>query len=213
MMSTIRSLSGVGCFLCDPEPENTWMGSERFRAVLGVGPVGEGFTLIAVREHVSSMLDLDDLAARELSEFTGAVRRRLASLYGPTTVAEHGRIAPCVASAATRHEPHCLHAHRLVFPGHQSVDIGRAAPRMNVSRFNSFAAVRRGFRDPGQYVYAEGDDGTCQVAPVNGPLPRQFLRAAVACEQGRPYLADWRAHPGFAEMQAARLALGIAAAA
>lgn len=202
------SLSAVdGCFLCSPEPEWTWLESDRFRAVLGLGPIGTGYTLIATRDHVTSMLDLDAAEAAELDEFTAAVRERLAELGGPAVVCEHGRIAPCLAPAARRHEPHCLHAHRLVFPGQVALDLRSAAPRLRVVDFECFADARK-IEWPGQYVYAEQPDGRCQVGLVEGPLPRQFLRAVVANEQGWPELADWRRHPRREAVDAAARALG-----
>jgi hypothetical protein len=126
-------------------------------------------------------------------------------------VTEHGRVAPCVAPAVRRHEPHCLHAHRLVFPGQDSLDLGAVAPRMPRRDFNSYLDARHEFGWRGQYVYAEQPDGSCQVGAVAGPLPRQFLRAVVARAQGRPEIADWRRHPDYATVEAAKSALCVAA--
>jgi diadenosine tetraphosphate (Ap4A) HIT family hydrolase len=207
MESEIRSMRSSSCFLCEPESALTWMGSESFRAVLGLGPVGEGFTLIATREHLPSMFDLDSELEEELVEFTAEVRARLRPLYGSAVVAEHGRVAPCVGPMIRQHEPHCLHAHRLVFPGHDLLDLRRAAPRLSTARFDSYPSARRAFAWPGQYIYAEQPDGSCEVGAVSGPLPRQFLRAVVASAQGRPELADWRLRPDHETVEAARLAL------
>ncbi len=207
MEREIRSMRSSSCFLCDPEPDLTWMESERFRAVLGLGPVGEGFSLIATREHLPSMFDLDSELAEELVEFTAEVRARLEPLYGSVVVTEHGRVAPCVGPMTRQHEPHCLHAHRLVFPGQDSLDLGRVAPRLPRKGFDGYPTARREFAWPGQYLYAEQPDGRCEVGMVNGPLPRQFLRAVVAFAQGRPELADWRRHPDHETVEAARLAL------
>ena len=195
------------CFLCEPEPEWTWLESSNFRAVLGLGPIGMGYTLIATREHMPSMLDLDGAMVAELSAFTAEVRERLAVLWGPAVVCEHGRIAPCIAEATRQHEPHCFHAHRLVFPGQASLDLRAVAPLMNVLDYPSFHQVRGGDVGSSQYVYAEQPDGSCQVGLVEGPLPRQFLRAVVAAQHGRQELADWRRSPRHDEVDAARRAL------
>ena len=199
------------CFLCDPEPEFTWLASDSFRAVLGLGPIGEGYSLIATREHAPSMFDLDSAEAAELVDFTAEVRSRLGELYGPCVVTEHGRVSPCVAPAIRRHEPHCLHAHRLVFPGHARVDLHAIAPWLGAEHHGSFEVALRNFTWPGQYAYVEHADGSCDVAGVRRPLPRQFLRAVVAAEQGRPELADWRSFPGRERLAAAQRALGLAA--
>jgi hypothetical protein len=195
------------CFLCEPEPEWTWLESTNFRAVLGLGPIGMGYTLIATREHLPSMLDLESCMVAELTSFTANVRERLAALEGPAVVCEHGRVAPCIAPATRRHEPHCFHAHRLVFPGQVSLDLRAAAPRMRVLEYPSFDQVRGSDVGASQYVYAEQPDGSCQVGLVQGPLPRQFLRAIAAAQRGRHELADWRSSPRRHEVHAARRAL------
>lgn len=195
------------CFLCSPEPEWTWAESPRFRAVLGLGPIGLGYTLIAARAHVTSMLDLDADAAVELQEFTTFVRSRLHGLFGPTVLTEHGRVAACVSAQTRRHEPHCLHAHRLVFTGRTKVDLLEVAPRLQVRSFASFAEAFRAVSWTGQYLYTENADGQCSVGFVEGPMPRQFLRAVIARQVGRPELADWRQRPAVDEVWAARAAL------
>lgn len=192
------------CFLCDPEPEWTWLESRSFRAVLGLGPVGPGYTLIATKDHEPSMFDLDDTLAKELSAFTAEVRGRLRELWGPSVVAEHGRVSACTGPALRRHEPHCLHAHRLVFPGQASLALTSVAPQMPSSEFESYLAARHSVRWTGQYLYVEADDGRCTVGLVEGPLPRQFLRFLAARQRGTPELADWRTSPRPEELDRAR---------
>lgn len=204
----ISSENTSRCFLCEPEPDYTWAQSEHFRAVLGIGPIGEGFTLIATRQHLPSMLDLDDEQSEDLVVFTAEVRGRLAELYGPSVVAEHGRVAPCVAPFARRHEPHCLHAHRLVFPGLSRMDLAELAPNLETERYPDFETLREQSNDPRQYLYVEDREG-CQLGQVSGPLPRQFLRGFAALLRGEPQLADWRSHPGFEQIHAAQTALGV----
>ena len=169
---------------------------------------GAGYSLIATTDHITSMLDLDDEAARELVEFTSAVRGRLRPLYGNALVTEHGRVAACVAAATQRYEPHCLHAHRLVFPGAEQLDLGAEVHGCEVFRFASFAAAHDGFQWPGQYLYAEADDGSCQVAVAPSRVPRQFFRRVVAGHRDEPELADWRRHPGLDLVEAALRDLG-----
>jgi hypothetical protein len=194
------------CFLCNPEPEWTWHESKNFRAVLGLGPIGPGYTLIAAREHLPSMLDLDAELAAELREFTTEVRNEMEGHWGPTVVGEHGRVAPCLALAVRRHEPHCLHAHRLVFPGHAELDLRLSMPGITVLDYES-PSEAEGCSWPGQYLYVEDACGRCQVGLVQGPLPRQFLRSVVARARGQAELADWRRSPRPHELDAARLLL------
>jgi hypothetical protein len=183
------------CFLCDPNHAWVYETSDHFIAMLGLGPIGEGYSLIAARDHVPSMLDLPAAQAEELAEFTVAVRGRLEPVYGAAVVTEHGRIAPCLTVYSQTFEPHCLHAHRLVFPGHNRVELGASYPSLETCAFDSFLSSRRDFAHEGQYLYAEDADGTCEIAPVSGPIPRQFFRRLIAARVGSPELADWNAHP------------------
>lgn len=192
------------CFLCEADHPWIYERSAHFVAMLGLGPIGEGYSLIAAREHVPSMLDLEPPLVDELVEFTSRVRARLRPHYGEAVVTEHGRIAPCLAAYARAYEPHCLHAHRLVFPGHHGVDLVGAYSRLGAQRYVSFFEAARVFDEEGQYLYAENADGTCEVVPVRGPVPRQFFRRLIAIRSGAPYLADWNAYPQLAVVAAAQ---------
>jgi hypothetical protein len=183
------------CFLCDPEPALVYAESDRFFAMLGLGPITEGYSLIAARAHVPSMLDLPSGHRKELVDFTALVRERLDTVYGPATVTEHGRVPPCLERHALAHEPHCLHAHRLVFPNSPQLDLTEVAPALVAHEFGSFLGAAVAFRDPGQYLYLENPDGTCQLASVHGPFPRQFFRRVVAATVGALEVSDWQAHP------------------
>src|SRR3954471_17426921 len=93
------------CFLCEPDERLVYMRNDQFFAMLGFGPLGEGYSLIATVGHVPSMLDLDGEDVPALVDFTSEVRGRLAGLFGPALVTEHGRVAACVAPVARRYEP------------------------------------------------------------------------------------------------------------
>lgn len=204
-----RADTSPDCFLCAPEPEFTWARSRKFQAVLGLGPVCEGYTVLSARDHVPSMLDLDEEDVAALLSFGDYVRRRLETAYGPSTMTEHGRVAPCAVRRANVHDPHCLHAHRLVFPNLRDFDLRDLAPGLNVEAFPSFREAHREFAWPGQYLLVESADRGVQIASVEGRLPRQFLRALAARQLGRPELANWRVDPGFRTIAAARRALGL----
>jgi diadenosine tetraphosphate (Ap4A) HIT family hydrolase len=98
-----------------------------FFAMLGLGPVGEGYSLIASKSHCQSMLDLTEDEATQLEDFTQEVRDRVSPLFGECSIGEHGRVALCVGQVTSKHEPHCMHAHRLIFPGLAALPLSPAA--------------------------------------------------------------------------------------
>jgi diadenosine tetraphosphate (Ap4A) HIT family hydrolase len=200
----------TACFLCEPDPALVYERSESFYAMLGHGPIGEGYSLIATHDHLGSMLDLGRVAADELAAFTARVRERL-SRYGPAVVTEHGRVAACIATATASHEPHCLHAHRLVFPGLDHLNPSDTGPREGFIEYPDFPAAHRAFDWPGQYLYAEDPDGSCRIAKAPQRIPRQFFRSLVANKRGEPQLADWQADPFPRALTAAQHALGLIA--
>jgi hypothetical protein len=199
------------CFLCEPDSELVYAASERFFAILGLGPLSAGYSLIASRAHSPSMFDLSVAEAHELADFTREVRSRLEQYYGPSVITEHGRVPPCLGEALRRHEPHCLHAHRLVFPGVPDLDLSAVLPASRVRRFDSFLNAKLVHRDSGQYLYAEDPDGTCEVASVCGGVSRQFFRRLVASRLGIYEYADWQLHPRYELVAQARKRLQLAA--
>jgi hypothetical protein len=192
------------CFLCEPDEGLVYARSESFFALLGWGPIGEGYSLVATREHVPSMLDVSRAEADELQAFTGRVRGLLRPHFGESLVTEHGRVATCVEPATSTYEPHCLHAHRLLFPGIEPIDISTLAYRFEWKSYYEFKEVRELFNWPRQYLYVEHPDETCQVAPASAPVPRQFFRTLIAAVSGTPEVADWRSQPRLELVEAAR---------
>jgi hypothetical protein len=209
-----RSTTAAGgrpCFLCKPTTDLIYAVSQNFFATLGLGPLCEGYSLIATRVHTPSMFDVSASEADELAAFTREVRLRLEPHYGPSLITEHGRVPPCLDQLLRTYEPHCLHAHRLVFPGVPDLDLATSVPQLRVEDFSSFLNAKFAFRDQGQYLYAEGHDGSCQLAAVGGAVPRQFFRTIVASRMGTPERADWQAHPGHNLVAQARERLRAAA--
>lgn len=177
--------------------------------MLGHGPIVAGYSIIATVGHEPSMMDLDGAVARRLEDFTETVREQLRNPFGPAVITEHGRVAPCVATPTQAYEPHCLHAHRLVFPGLPDLDVETLAAGFKWRRYASFADLRDAADRPlGQYLACQPATGEAIVADVSGPLPRQFFRTLAAITAGHPELADWRRDRGDATIEAARKALG-----
>jgi hypothetical protein len=197
------------CFLCQPDERLVYGRSERFFAMLGHGPLGRGYSLIATFDHAPSMFDLDGEDGLELVGFTEQVRATLRPVYGEAVITEHGRVAACAAAVTRRYEPHCLHAHRLVFPGASPIDLRVELPGHEIQAFRSFSTARKEFVWSGQYLYAEDADGSCQIAVAPRRMPRQFFRTVVAASRGESEFANWQQHPRLADVEAARAELGL----
>jgi len=208
MPTTVTSAQSTVCFLCAPDPRLVFAGSDRFFAMLGLGPIGLGYSLIATREHEQSMLDLDAAGAAELVDFTGVVRDRLSMFSEHVAIGEHGRIALCLAGAGRLHEPHCLHAHQLLFPGLEELPLG-AVVNADVERYDGLPAAVTQFPYGGQYLFSQASDGLAQVAAVRSALPRQLLRTLAATLRQEGEEPDWRAAPRWPQIEQARAALGL----
>jgi hypothetical protein len=169
--------------------------SANFYAMLGLGPIREGYSIIAAHSHVPSMFDLDRAQLVELSRFTREVQGILRAHYGEVLITEHGRVAPCIAPAVRAYEPHCLHAHRLLFPGAAAVRLEDFFPRAKVVTAASFEKMAGELPLAGQYLYAEEPGGQCSAVIVDRPFPRQFFRRIAAAGFEEPELADWQRFP------------------
>src|SRR5712692_1420988 len=105
-----------GCFLCNPETGLVYWNDRTNIALCGLGPIVKGYSVVAPRSHVRSAADAAAGEAVEFLAFASEVRAKLSELYGPCLLTEHGRLPVCVDVSGTT-DPHCYHAHFLMFPG------------------------------------------------------------------------------------------------
>src|ERR1700727_2523941 len=104
---TEQPASGDGhCFLCLPSPELLFLESENFYALAGLGPVVDGYCVIAAKSHVKSMADVPAVLSDERDAFVTLVRNKLIAMHGTCLITEHGRMTVCAAE----HDYHCFHA-------------------------------------------------------------------------------------------------------
>jgi hypothetical protein len=195
------------CFLCSPNSRWVWQESDRFFAMVALGPVVEGMSIVATRNHIRSMFDVPIDLMGELEIFTRSACRRLeARFQAPVHVTEHGRVGLCEWTNG-RHDQHCYHAHRLLFP--TQADIARALDASTFApvKASSFEDARRIAGHLTEYLYYEGPDGSVLVGTTDGQMPRQFFRSAVADAIKRPELRSWRMHPQVELLDAAAVKL------
>ena len=180
------------------------MESKPFFAMVGLGPIVEGYSLIATKEHIPSMLDLSLKDSRRLCEFTEQVRQRLRPPYGnEIIITEHGRVPTCEYRDKEGRESHCFHAHRLVFPIALDLTPYLKGYRLKIEEYADFLHARKAFAEEGEYLYYERPDGTCLVAGAPRRLVRQFFRYKIAEYVGHPELASWRKYPRLKVVEAA----------
>lgn len=180
------------CFLCSPSPELVFLESQNFYALAGLGPIVDGYCVIAAKAHSRSMADIAPQLWAERDSFLATIRARLTAMYGSCLVTEHGRMAVC---AADEHDHHCFHAHFLVFPGAQDVSVLAGSYFAHTVEFPSIsAALASGALHP-EYLLTSPDRNRLFIHSTPLNAPRQLARFLVAWENGDPHLADWKAWP------------------
>jgi hypothetical protein len=192
------------CFLCAPNQDWVYLKDDKFFTMLGLGPLTEGYSLLATRSHTPSMLDLPHADAKLLCEFSELVRQHLRPHYGEVIITEHGRIPACVHRDKGPREAHCFHAHRLVFTADEDLSGYLNGCGLEVNEYSSFMDFRRRFDWQGEYLYYERADGTCLAAAAPYRLVRRFFRHKMAEHLGTPELADWTEFPRLKVVEAAR---------
>jgi hypothetical protein len=192
------------CFLCAPNKEWVYSKSSKFYSMLGLGPIVEGYSLIATQAHLPSMIDLSLSDVSLLIDFTANIRQILNRHFGQTVITEHGRVAPCVDPEVDRKDAHCFHAHRLVFPTEIDFTNVFSQHNLEVEEYSSFIECKQQFKWRGEYLYYERPNGSCLIASAPGKLARQFFRYKLADAIGHPELASWRDFPALKAVERAR---------
>ena len=196
------------CFLCNPDSDLIYLSSGGFRAMLGIGPIVEGYTVLFSINHVRSMFDLPPEQIEEFLSFRLQVIKKLTRVYGGAIITEHGRVPNCDFYDLKR-EPHCYHAHQLLFP--VQIDLKPdlySAFGGKVKQYDSFAEAHKSCHSTNEYAYYEDANGTSYVAE-DAEYPRQYFRMLVADKIGHIERVDWHNFKGWEIVSAAREKLGL----
>lgn len=185
------------CFLCGPDEKLVYAADDETLAMSGLGPIVPGYSLVATTEHVRSAADA---FAGPCPGFVNAVestRALLSARYGSCLVTEHGRVPVCHETRDGRgHDPHCYHAHVLMFP---------AAPRVEdlheyfarVQTYGSLASALHAAVGEEEYVLWSPEPSSADILTRPDGLMRQFARYLIAGAVGDPSKADWRRYPDY----------------
>lgn len=183
------------CFLCRPKATLLVDVGPVGYALAGLGPLADGYTVVATHDHVQGLAAVPDGTRRLYADYTMTIATRLSRRYGSCFIIEHGNMAICgMDDSAGR--AHCLHPHFLLVPDRRcSVDPFSEYFGSDHRSFGSLAAAVHYGAARGQYVLAGEISGTFHVFLPNGELPRQFARALVAERLELVDRASWRDTP------------------
>jgi diadenosine tetraphosphate (Ap4A) HIT family hydrolase len=184
--------SASACFLCALPGDLVIFEDEDFVCLAGLGPLVEGYCLVATRPHVKSMADLPARLISKRDALVSRVRRRLTEEYQRCLVTEHGRMVVCDDGTF---DAHCYHGHFLLFPG--THDISPAASTYFGKRqsFSDLAAAMAHAATCDEYTLISPDPNHFNIFSVPLNLPRQFSRILVAANLGKLADAHWGDHP------------------
>lgn len=194
------------CFLCSPDEDLVYWSDGTGLAMCGLGPIVRGYSIVATKRHIHSAADVAADQMPEFLAFASDVRARLANYYGQCLLTEHGRVSLCVdVSGGT--EPHCFHAHFLMFPGAPAVEAKARPYFARVEHASSLEEALNMARTHHEYFLLSPEPERFMVMTRPGKMIRQFARLLVAESLGRSELANWRRYSLYQEASAVAIEL------
>jgi hypothetical protein len=181
------------CFLCDPDDDLVYWSNPDNLALCGLGPIVKGYSVVATTKHTPSAADAIAGQSSSLLSFTSNVRTKLEDRFGTCLLAEHGRMPVCMDPSGTS-DPHCYHAHFLLFPAAPAIEERAISYFASVRRAESLAEALTVARDLNEYFLLSPKADQFLIMTRPGRLIRQFVRLLVSESIGQPELADWRNH-------------------
>ncbi len=212
------------CIFCRPrehmQQEQVLLRTEKFYLFAGIGPIVEGYIIIApykcdwkkgglrtISEATTDLLD-------ELIFLRGIVTRFYREVYSfeGGLCFEHGRAGTCGVSDT----PHCYHAHLCCFPVSAPIWKDIKIPKRRVLRTANLGELSSIVRkNPHLLIQnciinkaaspdmAARETWETRVVELSEELdiPRQYLRKLLATRIGNPDLWDWAAAPRLPEVK------------
>ncbi len=198
MTKNVPSGGHSRCFLCEPNPALVYRSERGGLALCGLGPLVRGYSLIATREHIRSAADAALGAATEFLSFASETRLKLSARFGPCLMTEHGRVPACVDASGTS-DPHCYHAHFLLFPAAPSIEEKAREHFAKAEPANCLADAMEIAASHEEYFLLSPSANRFLVLTRPGRLIRQFARFLVADALGKSSLANWHRFPALEE--------------
>lgn len=195
---TAEEINRTDCFLCRPASKLLIDSSEEYFTVAGLGPLVNGYAIVATKDHLDNIGRSSSALVRGFSDYVSSIRKALSIEFGGCLLTEHGNMPIC--NIDTGHSVHCFHPHVLLFPGNHHVRT--EADQFFGDKQASFASLAEAFEHGAkleQYLLvSETEDQFLVYRPQDG-MPRQYARALVADSLGNPDHASWRDFPNLNE--------------
>ena len=187
------------CFLCFPDQSLVFDSGKDGLALSGLGPLVDGYSVVATLQHADSLADLETTIVRRYLDYTEYLRKAFASQYGTCLVAEHGNSPLCYFDWSR--DKHCFHPHFLLFPG--VPDVTREA-RKRISNEQSFPSLWQAIsasKGEQEYLLLSPSPNKVTIFYPDSMLPSQFSRTLVGAALGKLHLASWQKHPNKSDAQ------------
>ena len=186
-----------GCEFCFPDRNRILFETDLFYAMLSLGPIAEGHSLLIAKSHYWCCAAVPQEEQRQFLTAKQGLAELLKEEYGPCITFEHGRTASCVDEEdGSPHETTlCFHAHLHIVP--TSVDLFEDLKRYFVPlQCESWDEIVEFYERNEEYLLYEDQLGEMTVFPGRR-LPQYFLRLLLASQLGFPEKASWRQYKGF----------------
>ena len=196
------------------QQEQILLRSDHFHLFAGLGPIVEGYVIIAPhrcdvsRGGFRTMAEVPPELLDELVFLRGIVTRFYLEVYEfeGCLCFEHGRAGTCGVGDT----PHCYHAHLCCFPDSSPIWSDVRVARRHIQRIKGFGDLGpvagaspfllvQNLRIDHRFLPHRAQRQSWQshvlVLDTETQIPRQYLRRLLAERAGRPDLWDWAAAP------------------
>lgn len=186
-------MTSEDCRFCTlPDKDRVIYQTENFSVLVSLGPIVEGYALIVSRKHYSCAAEIPSADLGEFTRLVELVQRTQKSIWGLSTIYEHGRSGACLPEGAG--EDHCYHAHVHLVPMEHGI---RARVKLDypLADLGDWPELLDYYERIGEPYLMVKDDVCLSIIEDPQHLPRHYLRSVAAEMIGEPHLGDWVAFP------------------
>ncbi len=197
------------CAFCDRTKfleDRILLETDNFYVLAGLGPICEGYVIIATKEHVQCYGEMNPVNEAEFLRLKQKTTTALISAYGDYQLYEHGKNGVCFTDGPGT--KHCYHAHLNCVPTSVNLQPMLSA-RFQSIPVGSMQDIRASCAYSDGYLYYENREDAL-IFPVSERLPGQFLRRLFCEALGEPDRVDYLANPNYPLIWATKQRLGDA---